>query len=412
MHVWLLQTGETMPIGTDFRPMRTSAVARALLARGHSVTWWTSAFEHQRKTMVFDGDTTVSLAPGFDLRVIRGTGYRRNVSLARYVDHAVVAYKFARQAERAPRPDVIVAALPCHMLAYQAVAFARRNGIPVLIDVRDLWPDVFVDKSPDWAKPVARVLFARDFTRTRRALARADGILAVSQGYLEWGLRNARRRRSAGDAVVFHGYRQPSAEDLRADAAREVPPWLRNREGSRIFAFVGTFGESYELDLVLEVARRLADRKDATFVVAGTGQQAESLARQSAQLSNVALPGWIDGPAIRQLLTRAYAGLVPCRSVSDTLPNKPFEYLASGLPLISSLEGEMPQLVSTYDMGLNYLPGDANALESAVRRLLDDEVTRNRMSANARRFAATEGNADLLYAQYAAHIEAIALAHA
>ena len=404
-----------MPIGDEVRPMRTSLLARELAARGHAVTWWTSAFEHQSKTMVFERDVTVPLGPNLNLRVIRGTGYRRNVSLGRYVDHAVVARKFRRQAEREPTPDIIVASLPCHQLAYQAVEYARGHRIPVLIDVRDLWPDVFIGRVPGPAKAVARGLLSWDFARARCALAGATGVVAVSQGYLDWALKKADRSRSPRDAVFFHGYRpQPGAESVEDLAPGVgVPDWLRGRETAKIFAFVGTFGVSYELDLVLQVARRVAaSRPDALFVVAGTGQQADALARQAAQLPNVILPGWIDAEGIRMLLAHAYVGLVPCRSVDDTLPNKPFEYLASGLPLVSSLEGEMRQLIDQYGLGLNYRPGDADGLHGAVMRLLEDEAGRERMSINARRFAAKEGNADVLYAAYATHIESVAAAHA
>lgn len=413
MNIWLLQTGETMPIGDQVRPMRTSLLARELAARGHAVTWWTSAFEHQRKTMVFARDTVVPLGPNLSLRVIRGTGYRRNVSLARYVDHAVVARKFRRQAERENKPDIIVASLPCHQLAHQAVEYARDHGIPVIVDVRDLWPEVFLSPVPGPAKGLARGLLRWEFARTHRALAGATGLVAVSQGYLDWAVKNANRARSTRDAVFFHGYRKQPADASADVSASRVPAWLRGRETAKVFAFVGTFGVSYELNLVLQVAERVARvRPDALFVVGGTGQQTEALARQAAQLPNVILPGWIDANEIRELLAQAYAGLVPCKSVDDTLPNKPFEYLASGLPLISSLEGEMRQLIDHYGLGMNYRVGDVEGLYAAVMELLEDPARRESISINARRFAATQGNADVLYAAYANHIEVVAAAHA
>src|SRR5438874_2022286 len=136
MRVWLLQTGEILPLEAGDRRMRTALLADALAARGHDVTWWCSAFDHMGKRMVLADDAIVPLSGTVRLRALRGTGYRNNVSLARYVDHRIVAAKFARRAAQAPRPHVIVAAMPDLYLAYEAARFAQQAGVPLIVDGR------------------------------------------------------------------------------------------------------------------------------------------------------------------------------------------------------------------------------------------------------------------------------------
>ena len=48
MHIWLIQIGEPLPLGNRTRLMRTGLLAEQFLARGHTVLWWASAFEHHR----------------------------------------------------------------------------------------------------------------------------------------------------------------------------------------------------------------------------------------------------------------------------------------------------------------------------------------------------------------------------
>jgi len=407
MKVWLISIGEPLPLDKNVRKLRTAMLADSLVSRGHDVRWWVSAFEHQRKVMLFESDQEIPLSPGLTLQVLRGCGYSSNISLARYLNHRMIAGKFRSQAIKLAPPDVMVASMPCHHMAFEAVRYARLRNIPVLVDVRDLWPDVFLTriKNP-LLNELGRHALGWDFRRLQQLLREADGILAVSRGYLEWALGKAGRPAGDRDRVFSLGY-QPASGGARPPRPLNPPPWLKGHETKKLILFIGTFGFSYELRLLVEAARRIesSGRKDVCFVLAGTGEQAKILDQESAGLSNVILPGWIGAPEIGSLLANGYLGVAPCRSASNTLPNKPFEYLSAGLPLISSLEGEMADLISNHSLGLNYRPGDLDGLCRAIETLLDNHDLRTKMSANALGFFKEYGDADRIYAEYARHIE-------
>lgn len=403
MNVWLLTIGETLGDENGTRKWRTGRVAEKLAAIGHHVLWWTSAFEHQRLQMVAEGDVRRRSTPTLDVQFLSGGGYRTNVSVRRYVDHRIIAGKFRRLARKEPPPDVIVAALPCHHLAFEAVRYAKHAGVPVVVDVRDLWPDIFVTAAPRAARLPLRLLLAQDFRRCAAALSGADSIIAVSEDYLQWGLRKAQRTRQTGqDRVFYLGVDPPPNTQV-------VPEWLRPLLTSKVFAFVGTFGRSYELDLVLDAAEWAirTGRRDVRFVIAGTGEQFQRIAQRAKALNNVVLPGWIGPDEIDSLLARAYAGLAPYSFVTDRVPNKPFEYLAAGLPIVSSLEGEMARLISTHNIGFNYQPGDLEGLCAALTRTLDRPDEHDQQSIQARQFFERSGNAERIYADYASHVVAI-----
>lgn len=78
MKIWLLQTGEQLPIGQGARKLRTELLAEKLIERGHTVTWWTSCFDHLRKKWYFDQDTIFTASPSLTIHALKGMAYRRN----------------------------------------------------------------------------------------------------------------------------------------------------------------------------------------------------------------------------------------------------------------------------------------------------------------------------------------------
>ncbi len=352
--------------------------------------------------MQFDRDQEITGPNHCLFHVLTGIGYRQNISLSRYLDYRMIARKFRIQAASVKQPDLIVASLPCHHLAYEGVRYARKRNIPVLIDVRDLWPDIFIEPLPFRPfRALGKALLYQDFWRLKYLLKHCSGVLAISQGILEWALERGGRRPGKWDRVFFTGYKKPEV------ACAKKLDWLAGREGQRLAVYIGTFGHSYELALVLEAAKKLQIKfpGEISFVLAGTGAQEKALRGMIRELQNVLLPGWIGAEEIRELLRRAWVGLVPCRSVKGALPNKMFEYLSAGIPVISSLEGEMADAIQKYSLGVNYQPGDLNGLTLGLERLLKQPGLRDKMAGNAFDFFNRFGNADRIYAEYADHLE-------
>lgn len=409
MNIWLLQTGEPLPLSDTVRRMRTGLLADRLVRRGHTVRWWTSAFEHQRKMMLFDREGDVPLSANLTLQVLRGCGYKGNVSLQRYWDHLLISKKFGTIARKFPPPDIIISSMPDHHLSYEAVVYAKENKIPIIIDIRDLWPDIFLShlKQP-FVRRAVRIALSLDFSHLRYLLKNADSLVAVSKGYLNWAVQRASRSICERDRCFYLGYQNHAG--TKNSSGKDAPSWMRGLENKKLFIFIGTFGVSYELPLLLQAAWRMesAGRKDICFVIAGTGEQHEAVQKAAQRLSNVVLPGWIGGDDIKMLLEKGYAGVVPCRSIENTVPNKPFEYLSSGLPLISSLEGEMADVIKEYHIGFNYHPGDVEGLCAAIDKLSYDEDLWRKISANASDFFHKYGDAEKIYTDYSEHIEHIA----
>ena len=291
MNVWLIKDGENLPIQPDARRMRTWMLAEELLRQGHQATWWASTHSHQRKVLLFDEDRDVEVSPGFRLKLLFAGAYRKNRSLGRLLHHSRLAAKFRRLAPTLSRPDIIVSAYPTIELAHEAVAFAGPRGIPVIIDIRDPWPDILLDLAPPVLRPAGRIAIRPLDRKARTSLARSDSLVACSHGFLDWGLRKARIAQRATDRVFYLG-KAKSVLGSAGDSAK-IRELEQEIAGKVVFSFVGSFGHVYELELLCAAAELLKSRgnRQVQFVLAGDGEQFDRISARAAVLDNVTRAG-------------------------------------------------------------------------------------------------------------------------
>jgi len=413
MRVWMVEATEPLPIDEGERAWRCGMLSTALLARGHEVRWWTSTFHHARKVHRMDAAQTIERQPGLTLRLLYGPGYQRNLSLARIRHNQIVAEAFAREAAAQSKPDLIFCCMPTPELAEKAVALGRRDGVPVVIDVRDLWPDSYLGIVPRPLREIARLALRSRFRRMSHICREARGLTAVSEHYLAWALAYAGRSRSANDRtfpLAFPSPSRPSPPTSPAEAAR-VRERFELPAGAVVAAFAGIFGSTYDLETVIEAARKLASSGINTghIVLAGDGEKTTKLRARARGLSNLTFTGWLDQFALQDLLAASAIGLAPYTSgAPQSMPNKPFEYMASGLALVSSLGGELGDLVRSEKIGLSYTAGDSASLAATIELLCARPELRDQMGANGRRIFAERFSDTVVYPALVQHLEMIA----
>ena len=403
MQIWVVTVGEPLPrySGGD-RPHRAGYLAQLLAARGHEVTWWTSCFDHFRRKHFTLRAERVEVAPNLHLQFLRGCAYRRNVSLARQLNHWQIGREFRRLAKTYPRPAVIICSLPTIELARESVRYGHAHGVPTFLDIRDLWPDEMVDRLPRAARGIGKALLSPLFASVRQALQGASGLIGISERFLNWGLALAGRERNADRDRIFPlGYTgSPAGANVGALEAGIAPAGVN--PGKRIFWFAGTFVGNIDLGTVIEAARRLQHRQDIQFVLTGSGERSAEWQSQGHGLGNVVFTGWADSAQLGALSSVAWAGLAAYRKGAKmSLPNKLFEYMSRGLPTLISLDGDTRDLVVSRNIGLPYEAGNAASLADVIERLADDADLRRTMSANAVRVYNEQFSARLIYNDYA-----------
>lgn len=379
MRIWFIEIGEPLPLEKGKRLLRYGRFTAWLAAKGHDVSWWACDFSHAIKAHVAEPKTHI-LDSGVKLHVLHGPGYRSNVSLARFMHHGAVARQLKKSlaAHADALPDLIICPVPTVENARVVSDFARKYNIPYILDIRDHWPQDLVDRFPRLMRPAARVLLNGQFRDIKRAAKNARGISGVTKLQTRYGLKFAGRAEDpARDYVFYLGY---TRTPMSAPARNEANHWWRAqglRADAKIIAFAGTLGISFDFAPVIAAARALKDqgRSDIQFVIAGDGDARAQLIKDAGNLAGdtVLLPGWIDQAKIDALMSASTAALAPyIPNTSMSLPNKFFEYMAYGLPVLSSCTGESEELIAAHGIGMQYSGGQMQSFLQALLKITDE----------------------------------------
>jgi len=404
--------GEPLPIdGAGNRLHRCGMIAEALVQRGHEVVWWTSTLDHIRKEHRYKSATTVKISNNLVLRLLHGVAYTRNISLRRLWNHYQIGRQFKREAAAMPRPDVILSSFPTIELSESSAKIGKEAGIPVILDVRDLWPDIFLQYLPKIARPLGRLLVSPLIRDTKNAFRNCAGIIGTSEQYLAFGLSYAERMRGTQDAVFPLGYarQEKQSPDLENASGKLIELGVDPRK--TICWFVGSFGATYDLAPVIEVARRIErSHRNVQFVFSGDGERFKEWFNNAAGLDNVIFTGWLNADGLASLSRSAKIGLAAYREgAPQSLPNKIFEYLSAGLPIVTSLSGECKALLDAYDCGTTYAAGDSVSLLAALKPYLENEARRVHCGDNASQLFQKHFRSEAIYARMADFLEEIAL---
>lgn len=416
MKFWIVQAQENpaAPRSTRARRIwRSNALAETLADNGHDVVRWRSAFSHQAKRFLTDGNHA---APhdNYMQRFIACTPYHRHVGVARIRSHLSLARNFTLSARIEPAADLIhVGNVPIE-LAHAAVRFGAVTNRPVLVDIRDLWPDIYADLLPvARLRPAARALLHTLSWKLKWTLRHATGITSLTEPYLDWALALAGRLRGPADAIFPMCYpareTMPVTTELDAMRAR-----IGLRPGETVLSYLGNIGHQSDFDVALAAAQLLADRSvPVRLVIAGSGPREAELRAAAQDMPNVSVPGWLDGTDLDALLHLSDIGLIAFRPSPNYLlniPNKFPEYLAAGLAIACGLGGEMGALTDRAGCGIRFAPGDAAGLADGLATLVADPARLDAMKNSARALHLQEFDAHNVFPDFARHLEDVARA--
>jgi glycosyltransferase involved in cell wall biosynthesis len=356
--------------------------ARYLAGRGHRVTvvaspvsYLTGTARRQRISWVERQDG----GPG--VRVLRAYTYP---ALHRSFAHRVFSF-FSFMASsfmiglNVRDVDLVWGTSPPIFQGATAMALARLKRVSFLFEVRDLWPAFAV------AVGVLRQpLLIRASEWLERTLYRqADCLMVNSPGFVEHV-----RGLGADQVELIPNGADPGMYDPAADGStfrRE-----HGLEGKFIALYAGAHGMSNDLRVVLDAAGRLRDRPDIVFVFLGDGKEKPALLALAAEmgLENVSFLPPVPKTEMPQALAASdacIALLKPIPLYATVYPNKVFDYMAAGRPVVLAIGGVIRQVVEAAGAGIVVPPGDAEAMAEAVRKLADDRQLGSEMGWNGRR---------------------------
>lgn len=280
--------------------------------------------------------------------------------------------------------DLVWGTSPPIFQAVTAWLLARLKGASFLLEIRDLWPEfaiaVGVLKNP---LLVRLSLWLEGFLYRR-----ADRLLVNSPGFIAHvtarGARWVELVPNGADPAMFDPTLK--GEEFRAE---------HQLKDKFIVLYAGAHGLSNDLGVVLAAAQLLRDNPAVCFVLIGAGKEKAALMAQAQTLgiTNVRFLPPVPKQAMKQALAAADACLAilkPLDWYKTTYPNKVFDYMAAGRPVLLAIDGVIRSVVQDAAAGLFVPPGDPAALAAAVRQLAADPAASRQMGQAGR--ACVENN--------------------
>jgi glycosyltransferase involved in cell wall biosynthesis len=275
--------------------------------------------------------------------------------------------------------DVRPALIHCNDYNTMWVGVAARllGGRTVVYDSHELWPDRNQRPEPRWWLIACEFLFVHLAHRT----------ITASPGYSEV---MARRYRIRPPGVIRN---IPDASML-SSAVRSENGDSPAGDGDRVALYVGALTTGRGLELSIMALSHIEDVRLRLVGPARPAYLAElvELARREGVSDRVEFSGAVSPDELVETISEASVGLAliqpVCLSYRMSLPNKVFEYVAAGLPVLGSDLPAISALVNEHRIGLLAEPGEVEDVALKLGKMLEPE--RNTAFREAARRAAEE----------------------
>ena len=267
--------------------------------------------------------------------------------------------------------------------ALPGVWFAKKRKIPCCIYVQDLWPEnvemITGIHSPAVIKPIDRMV--------KKIYKKCDLILATSPSFVE----EIRNRQMDGDdpskVVYWPQYAEDFYKPCKAAAVEGIP------EGGFKIAFTGNIGQAQGLDILPKAASLIKEKgtEGIKFVIVGDGRYKENLLEAIKENGVEDMFCFMgrrpaeDIPEILSACSAAFLSFADTPLFTKTIPAKLQSYMACGMPIIASADGETRRIIEEAKCGLCGGIGDAEKLAENIAAIVSEKNI-EKMGENAREY--------------------------
>lgn len=374
--------------------IRSYGMARKLIARGHEVIMVCGSYGGGETELAtpFVGGRRRGVVDGIDI-VEFDLAYSNNDSLMR---RGITFFKFAAWSVGLVLNEQydVVFATTTPLTAGIPGIFARwLRRKPFVFEVRDLWPELpkamGVIRNPVvlWAMAVLEWISYRS---AHRLIGLSPGIV---EGIVKCGVPRDRI------ALI------PNGCDLEIFGA-PIEPWRPEGVGQNdlMAVFAGTHGVANGLDAVLDAAVELKHRRrdDIKLVLIGRGRLKPALQQRAKTegLDNVIFHDPVNKMRLSGLMASTDVGMQILANVPEfyygTSPNKFFDYIAAGLPVLNNYPGWLAEMIRQHECGFAVPPDDPVAFVDALEQAASDRKALKTMGQRGHALAETDFSRDLL----------------
>lgn len=405
MHVLYFHQHFTTPSGST--GTRSYEMAQRLIARGHQVTMVCGSYKmgntgmtgSERFTGVREGIVDGIKVIEFSLPYSNYDSFLKRSWT--FVKFAVGSVKIALQSDY----DLLFATTTPLTAAIPGIVMKAVSNRPFVFEVRDLWPELPKAMSVITNPFIIKALDILEWL----AYHTADACIGLSPGIVE-GI--TRRNISPAKVTMI-----PNGCDLdlfkpQTDAKRNLPG-VSNDDFLAVFC--GAHGKANGLDAILDAAQVLKERKrgNIKLVMIGDGKLKPDLVQRAKahQLDNCLFFDPVSKVELAKILATADVGLMVLANIPafyyGTSPNKFFDYIASGLPVLNNYPGWLAELIEHHNCGIVCSPDDPVSFAETLMKMADMPEETRLMGKNARQLAESTFSREKLANQFADYLEKV-----
>ncbi len=298
------------------------------------------------------------------------------------------------------KPSVIIASSPQLPAAFFSFLIAKLFSIPIILEVRDLWPRVLLDiKNYKTNSFYIKLLFLMENILYKYS----NLVIVLSKGCIEYV-----KCRGAKEILYL-----PNGPNLKVFKYSELPEELDSFSKDRPFKIVysGAHGLVNGLKNVIDAAR-LLDDLPIKFYFIGDGQEKDNLIRQATGVNSIIFNDPIPQSQMPEFLSKFDAILVSLSDIKlfryGVSPNKLYDAYALGRPVITTIPGIINEEVSKFKVGVTSKADSASDLAISIKKLfLLSRKEREKMSVNSRLLAEKEYSREIICEKFYQIIKSI-----
>lgn len=349
------------------------------LSKNNNVEIVTSDFRHSTKTH----KPVLSTKWPFKITFIHESGYKKNISIKRFISHYLWGKKVGKYLNTIQKPDVIYCSIPSLTAPLKAARFCEKNKIKFIIDIQDLWPEAFqmVFNVPI----ISKIIFYPFKKIADSSYKKADVICSVSETY---GKRAySVNHKTSKIHTVFLGTKL----EVYDENAKGMG-FCEKNDGEIWLGYCGSLSTSYDLKCVIDALKLMKtnNQKCPKFIIMGDGAKKEEYEKYAKERKiNFVFTGRLNYDEMCATLSKCDIVINPIAAGSAaSIINKHGDYAASGCPVVNTQENEeYRKLIEKYNMGINCRNEDFTDVYNAILLLMENSDLRHEMGKNARQCA-------------------------
>jgi hypothetical protein len=362
MNIWIIKTGEQTEYDNNARFLRSGQIFQFLKKKGVHVTWFNSTFNHQIKKQRFNKTTSLKSA-NCKIIYLYGNSYENNISFKRFKSQIINAFEFFKfiKNKKYRKPDLIISNYPTVELSLISCMFAKKNKIPYLIDVRDMWPDIILNNLSLYKKIFFYPIFLIWNQCFRYCLKNSSSIISISDNFLNWTLKKAKIVKNSSHKYFYLTKQLKKTNNFNCDV--KLLNYLNDKKKYTKIIYCGSISKRHDFETVFNALNETKNKK-IIVLVCGKGTYFNELRYKFKNVKNLYFLGWMNDINLNLLLSSSDYGLLPYNSIDFEMsyPNKLSEYLSNNLKIISCIDGITRKLIKNENIGYTYNYKSKNSL--------------------------------------------------